>query len=189
MTDPGPLHPLLRQRWSPQDFRTDHELDPADVATLLEAARWAPSAGNSQPWAFVAARRGDAMHRRLTLHLLGGARRWGTRASLLLVNLCHRTVDETDYEYSEFAMYDLGQAVAHLTIQAEAMGLSVRQFRSFDRDAVETLLTVAPGWQVATMAAVGVPPEGAAPYAVQLPDGRTLPRERRPLREIHPEDP
>jgi nitroreductase len=184
VTDPRPLHPLLRQRWSPQDFRTDHELDATDVATLLEAARWAPSAGNSQPWAFVAARRADETHRRLVPHLLGGARRWGVRASLLLVNLCHRTIDETDYEYSEFAMYDLGQAVAHLTIQAESMGLSVRQFRSFDRDAVEALLTVAPGWQVATMAAIGVPPQAPAPYAVQLPDGRTLPRERRPLDEV-----
>lgn len=184
MTEPNPLHPLLRQRWSPQDFRADHELDAADVATLLEAARWAPSAGNSQPWAFVAARRADAMHQRLTPCLLGGARRWGVRASLLLVNLCHRTVGETDYEYSEFAMYDLGQAVAHLTIQAESMGLSVRQFRSFDRDAIEALLTVAPGWQVASMAAIGVPPEQPAPYAAQLPDGRTLPRERRPLTSL-----
>lgn len=181
MTTPRPLHPLLRQRWSPQDFRTEHELDGADVATLLEAARWAPSAGNSQPWAFVAARRDDEMHRRLTPHLLGGARRWGPRASLLLVNLCHRYVDESDYEYSEFAMYDLGQAVAHLTVQAQALGLSVRQFRSFDRDAVETLVAVAPGWQVATMAAIGVPPQAPAPYAAKLPDGRTLPRVRRPL--------
>lgn len=189
MTEPDPLHPLLRERWSPQDFRTDHELDATDVATLLEAARWAPSAGNSQPWAFVAARRGDEMHHRLTPHLLGSARRWGPRASLLLVNLCHLRVDETDYEYSEFAMYDLGQAVAHLTVQAQALDLSVRQFRSFDRDAVEALLAVAPGWQVATMAAIGVPPQAPAPYAVQLPDGRTLPRERRPLQEIHAEDP
>lgn len=187
MTEPEPLHPLLRQRWSPQDFRTDHELDPVAVATLLEAARWAPSAGNSQPWAFVAARRGDDMHQRLVPNLLGGARRWGPRASLLLVNLCHRYVDESDYEYSEFAMYDLGQAVAHLTVQAQAQGLSVRQFRSFDRDAIEDLLTVAPGWQVATMAAVGVPPDAPAPYAARFPDGQVLPRARRDLSSVQPE--
>lgn len=184
MTEPRPLHPLLRRRWSPQDFRTDHEVDPVDVATLLEAARWAPSAGNSQPWAFVAARRGDAMHSRLVPHLLGGARRWGPRADLLVVNLCHRTVDASDYAYSEFAMYDLGQAVAHLTVQAESMGLSVRQFRSFDRDAIEALLTIAPGWQVATMAAVGVPPDQPSPYAARLPDGAVIPRSRRELDDV-----
>jgi nitroreductase len=178
------LHPLLRQRWSPQEFRTDHQLEPSEVATLLEAARWAPSAGNSQPWAFVAARRGDPQHRVLVRHLLGAARVWGAQASLLLVNLCHRSVDETPYEYSEFAMYDLGQAVAHLTVQAGAMGLFVRQFRSFDRDAIQAELQVAPGWQVATMAAVGVPPEAPAPYAAKLPDGRTLPRARRTLDEL-----
>lgn len=101
------------------------------------------------------------------------------QASLLVVNLCHLHVDETDYEYSEFAMYDLGQAVAHLTIQAEAMGLSVRQFRSFDREAITDELHVAPGWEVTTMAAVGVPPAELTPYAAKLPDGRTVPRERR----------
>lgn len=182
---PRPLHPLLRQRWSPQDFRDDHVVTASEVATLLEAARWAPSAGNSQPWAFVAARRGDETHRLLVPHLRGGARRWAAGASLLLVNLCHHWVDETDCEYSEFAMYDLGQAVAHLTVQAQAMGLSVRQFRSFERDAVETSLRVAAGWEVATMAAVGVPsPAAPAPYAVQLPDGSIMPRARRDLDDI-----
>jgi nitroreductase len=63
------LHPLLRSRWSPLVFDTGDEASPEDVRTLLEAARWAPSASNSQPRAFIVARRGDSLHRRLVAHL------------------------------------------------------------------------------------------------------------------------
>ena len=75
MPDPSAaLHPLLSSRWSPLRFDDSHSLDPDEVAVLLEAARWAPSAGNSQPWAFVVGRRGDAVHRRLVSHLAPCAR-------------------------------------------------------------------------------------------------------------------
>lgn len=63
------LHPLLASRWSPTTFDTSHELTAAEVDLLLEAARWAPSAGNSQPWALIVGRRGDDTHRRLVRHL------------------------------------------------------------------------------------------------------------------------
>lgn len=53
------LHPLLAGRWSPTSFDTSYEVPDEHVEVLLEAARWAPSAGNSQPWAFIVARRGD----------------------------------------------------------------------------------------------------------------------------------
>lgn len=55
----------------------------------------------------------------------------GTTATLLVVNLCHVRVEDTDWDYSEFAGYGLGQAVAHMTIQAHSMGLACRQFRAF----------------------------------------------------------
>ena len=148
------LHPLLARRWSPRAFDPTHELTDADVALLLEAARWAPSAGNSQPWAFYAARRGTPEHAALVPLLAGSSAPWASTAALLVVNLCHELVEDTDWEYSEFSRYDLGQAVAHLTIQAEAMGLACRQFRAFDRDAVSALLEVPEHWSVMTMTAV-----------------------------------
>jgi nitroreductase len=155
---PDPLHPLLRSRSSPRTFDAGHELAAGDVAVLLEAARWAPSAGNSQPWAFVAALRGGDAHARVVRHLARSSAHWAPSASLLVVNLAHDFVDEEgELEYSEFARYDLGQAVAHLTIQAQAMGLACRQFRAFDLDALAAELQLAPGWQVASMTAVGRP--------------------------------
>jgi nitroreductase len=169
------LHPLLASRWSPTTFDPEHRTTPDELETLLEAARWAPSAGNSQPWAFVAGRREDDVHRRLAQHLVGGAARWAPSADLLVANLCHRFVADTDWEYSEFSLYDLGQAVAHMTVQAASLGLSARQFRAFDRDAVEREFAVPTHWQVTTMTAFGRAPQGA---------GTPPARDRRPVADL-----
>lgn len=157
----GPeLLPLLASRWSPVGFDVGHEASEGDIAVLLEAARWAPSAGNSQPWAFIAGRRGDETHARLVRHLAGSSRRWAPSAAILVANLCHLLVEDTGWDYSEFALYDLGQAVAHMTVQAAALGLSARQFRAFDRDAVAKEFAVPEHWQVTTMTAFGRAPGG-----------------------------
>lgn len=168
------LHPLLAERWSPTSFDPAHKLSESEVATLLEAARWAPSAGNSQPWAFIVGCRGDDVHRRLVGHLAKSSARWAPGASLLLANLAHRFVEDTDWEYSEFSHYDLGQAVAHMTFQARAMGLYVRQFRAFDQAAIAAEFAVPAHFEVTTMAAIGALPEGISESA----------RERRALNEL-----
>src|SRR5690242_10237919 len=121
---PPRLHPLLATRSSPLLFDLDHELTAADEEVLLEAARWAPSAGNSQPWLFHFRRRGTPGHDALVARLAPSSSRWAPAAGALVVNLAHATVEDTDWQYSEFSHYDLGQAVAHMTVQASAMGLS-----------------------------------------------------------------
>ena len=151
------LHPILGSRYSPTSFDPDHVLDEADMALLLEAARWAPSAGNSQPWSFIFGRRGDATHARLLPRLAGSSARWASDASLLVANLAHRFVETTDWEDSEFALYDLGQAVAHMTFQAQVLGLFARQFRAFDREGLEAAFEIPPHWQLTTMTAFGRP--------------------------------
>ncbi|MBN9792160.1 MULTISPECIES: nitroreductase family protein [unclassified Pseudonocardia] len=172
MDDTPRLHPLLSRRFSPLLFDEDHQVSDDEVALLIEAARWAPSAGNSQPWSFVAGRRGDDTHRRIVRHVLGASRDWAPTAAVLVVNLCHVLVEETDWEYSEFALYDLGQAVAHMTVQAAALGLATRQFRAFDRDGLAAEFDVPGHWQVTTVSAFG---RGA---------GRRPERERRASAEL-----
>ncbi|MBU2662163.1 nitroreductase family protein [Actinoplanes bogorensis] len=171
---PG-LHPLLATRWSPATFDPAHEVEAAQAELLVEAARWAPSAGNSQPWAFIVGRRGDDTHRRLVRHLAASSGRWAPSAGILVANLAHRYVEGTDWEYSEFAQYDLGQAVAHMTIQAQALGLSARQFRAFDRDALAAEFDVPGHWEVTTMSAFGRGPARENPEPA---------RERRPIGEL-----
>jgi nitroreductase len=182
-SESGPplLHPLLAERWSPAGFDAGYEVTPEEVDALLEAARWAPSAGNSQPWAFIVGLRGDATHSRLVRQLAGSSARWAPAASVLVANLAHRYVEDTDWEYSEFSLYDLGQAVAHMTLQAQALGLAARQFRAFDRAAVAAEFAVPAHWEVTTMAAIGRPVATASRPA---PPRAGAPRQRKPVSDI-----
>lgn len=170
----GLLHPLLASRWSPTTFDQSAQVIPAEVESLLEAARWAPSAGNSQPWAFIVGRRGEPEHDRLVRHLAKSSATWAPTAGLLIGNLSHRFVADTDWDYSEFSAYDLGQAVAHMSFQAHSLGLYVRQFRAFDRDALAAEFAVPPHWEFTTMSAIGrVSPEvSRPPFAVGPQQGR-----------------
>ena len=176
------LHPLLASRWSPTVFDTSDEVSTSEVELLVEAARWAPSAGNSQPWAFIIGRRGDATHRRLVRHLAGSSARWAPTAGLLVANLCHRFVEETDWDYSEFALYDLGQAVAHLTVQARALEpvrAAVPGIRPWRRGRE---FGVPAHWEVTTMSAVGRVRPASAPD-----DGGPVTvaeRQRRPVDDL-----
>jgi len=153
------IDPLLRDRWSPRIYDPAHELDDADLALLLEAARWSPSAGNSQPWAFLVARRGEPAHAALMDALSRGNKSWVPAASAVLISL-HRVGDDEDpaLTFSDYAAYDLGQAVAHLTVQAQAMGLHTHQFAGFDHGRVAELFRVPAAWKVTTAIAVGERP-------------------------------
>jgi nitroreductase len=157
------LHPLLSQRWSPTSFDAEADIAPDELESLLQAARWAPSAGNSQPWSFLVGVRGDDVHDRLVRHLAGSSAAWAPTASVLIANLSQRYVEDTDWEYSEFSAYDLGQAVAHMSLQAAALGFAVRQFRAFDREALTTEFAIPPHWEVTTMSAIGRPRADAGP--------------------------
>ncbi|MFE7900496.1 nitroreductase family protein [Streptomyces sp. NPDC057424] len=161
---PSGIHPLLAGRFSPYRFDPSAVVDDHALGLLLEAARWAPSAGNSQPWGFFVGRPGEPEHDRVIPHLAPSSARWATDAALLVVTLTRRHVDDTQLLYSEFADYDLGQAIAHMTVQAQAMGLATHQFRAFDLEGLTKELDPNPGWVIVSMVAVGKaacgPPEG-----------------------------
>jgi hypothetical protein len=178
------LHPMLAARWSPTTFDGSATVGVAEVESLLEAARWAPSAGNSQPWAFIVGRRGEPDHDRLVRHLARSSARWAPGAGVLVANLSHRFVEDTDWDYSEFSVYDLGQAVAHMTFQAQHLGLAVRQFRAFDRDGLAAEFGVPAHWEVTTMSAIGRVPTHLSPPPGAPSVGAGSPRDRRPLSDV-----
>ena len=130
----APLHPLLAERWSPRAFDPDHQVTDEQVTALLEAARWAPSASNTQPWRFAVTRRGSAEHTAVLNALAPGNRLWAHTASALIV-VATQTIGP-DGATRPWATYDTGQAVAHLTVQAEHEGLAVHQLGGFDRDRI-----------------------------------------------------
>src|SRR5580704_8288449 len=129
-----PVHPLLAERWSPRGFDREHELGDEALTALLEAARWAPSAGNSQPWRFLVTRRGEDAHGRLFAALAPGNQAWAGTASALVLVAARTATD--DGAPQPWALYDTGQAVATLVTQAQADGLSVHQMGGFDTAAV-----------------------------------------------------
>ena len=130
-----PVHPLLAERWSPRGFDLHHQISDDQVAGLLEAARWAPSAGNSQPWRFLVTRRGEPAHSQLFAALAPGNQAWAHAASALILVAARTAADATPQPW---ALYDTGQAVASLVTQAQAQGLAVHQIGGFDSDAVRT---------------------------------------------------
>jgi nitroreductase len=133
-----PLHPLLARRWSPRAFDPDHEVTDEQLAALLEAARWAPSASNTQPWRFAVTRRGTAEHAAVLDTLAAGNQVWARAASALVVVTARTT--GADGAAQPWAVYDAGQAVAHLSVQAQAEGLAVHQIGGFDRDRLTAVL-------------------------------------------------
>ena len=122
------LHPLLAARRSSRAFDERHELDEAGLTPLLEAARWAPSANNTQPWRFGVARRGEPAFDALVEALMPGNQVWAARAAALVL-VAAADVDSAGRPLP-WARYDVGQAVAHLTVQAQAQGLLVHDLRS-----------------------------------------------------------
>jgi hypothetical protein len=101
-----------------------------------------------------------------------------------VANLSHRLVEDTDWEFSEFSVYDLGQAVAHMSIQAQALGLYVRQFRAFDRDGIAMEFGVPEHWEVTTLAAIGRAAPGPGRSSTPDDAGEPPVRARRALDEI-----
>lgn len=172
----------LRSRWSPSIFDDEHRLSHEEIGRLLHAAQWAPSSGNSQPWAFVVAERGSASHAVLVAHLSRGNSGWVPRASVVLVATTQVAPDEDGNggRSEALAHYDLGQAAAHVTLQAQAMGLHAHQFGGFDRAAVAAELGVPGHVQVLSGIAIGVrgDPEDV-PERDQEREQRT--RARKPL--------
>src|SRR6478752_7714019 len=147
------VHPLLAERWSPRGFDRAHEIGDEALTTLLEAARWAPSAGNSQPWRFLVTRRGEPAHKRLFAALASGNQAWAGTASALILVAASTAGD--DGRPQPWALYDTGQAVAALVTQAQADGLSVHQMGGFDTGAVRAGFGLADGLTPVVVLAVG----------------------------------
>lgn len=187
---PGPgaeaLAEPLRSRWSPSIFDDRHTLTDEQVVTLLHAAQWAPSHGNLQPWRFVVAERGSSSHAALLPHLTRGNSGWVPRASLVLLaatQVEQAPDEEPDPKFDrDTNVYCLGQAAAHVTVQAHATGLWAHQFKGFDKDAAGEVLGVPPHWRFVAGIAVGVRGNPAdVPERDQEREQR--PRRRRPLAE------
>ncbi|GII77974.1 hypothetical protein Sru01_29560 [Sphaerisporangium rufum] len=176
-----PVHPLLAGRWSPRGFDPAHELDDHALLALLEAARWAPSAVNSQPWRFAVARRGEPAFAELLAALAPGNRSWAHTAGALVL-VAARTTDAQGRSLP-WAHYDAGQAVAALTLQAGHDGLSVHQMGGFDAAATRRVLGLPDTLAPLVILAVGRH-DPRADLPAPLAERERAPRTRLPLADL-----
>jgi nitroreductase len=176
------LHPLLADRWSPRAFDRSPLADD-DVTGLLEAARWAPSANNYQPWRFLVGRADgpDATHKGLFDALAEFNQQWVSDAPVLIAAVVE--VEHEDGSLREVAPYELGLAVAQLTLEASARGLHVHQMGGFDTAQVSATFEIPPQYRTIVVLAVGRlgDPETLPRWAAER---ETAPRERKPLTDI-----
>ena len=130
-----PIHPLLAERWSPYAF-TDEGVDEDDLIALFEAARWAASSYNEQPWRFIAARRKEPeTFAKVLSCLVPFNQGWAGRAPVLALGLV-QTLRPGDGSPNPAAEHDLGLAAASLTVEATHRGLSVHQMSGIVADRI-----------------------------------------------------
>ncbi|TFC00648.1 nitroreductase [Cryobacterium adonitolivorans] len=171
----APILPAMAARWSPRGFDPTAVIDEDTLITVLEAARWAPSGNNNQPARFIVARRGSESFRMIHANLKGFNQAWADKASVLILNIA-----EGD---NPWAQYDLGQAVAHLTIQAQHEGLFTHQLGGIDRKALADAFRLKDNQDAVTVTVLGVLGDAEA-LSPELLAREIAPRTRKTLTEI-----
>ena len=178
-----PIHELLATRYSPRAFGED-PITEEELASLMEAARWAPSSFNEQPWRFVIAPKDDTpeAHERILGLLSEGNQRWAGRAPVLVVAATSTHFDRTGNP-NRHARHDLGQALALMTVQATSMSIGVHQMAGFDAARAQQALGIPEGFEAVTAVALG---HHADPTVLpeDLQKKETAPRSRRPQDEF-----
>jgi nitroreductase len=176
-----PLHPLLAQRWSPRALDPAVELTDHQFTALFEAARWAPSWGNTQPARYLAGRRGDGTFERIHETLSRGNKGWAASAAALAIGVA--STDDGEGEPLPYAEYGLALATENLVLQAVAEGLVAHQMAGFDRAAARGEFGIPDGFE--PMVAIAIGGQGSiADLPERLRDKETAPRSRKPLSEL-----
>lgn len=175
------VHELIARRWSPRAFDPEGKVDETQLRALLEAARWAPSFGNTQPARYLVGRRGTATFDRLLGTLTSKNQRWAHRVAVLLSGLAVTRNDKGDVPY---ATYGVALASQNLVLQAVAEGLAAHQMAGFDADAVRREFALPEHVTPVIAIAVGVPGEPELLGEERLVDRERGPRQRLPLDEF-----
>jgi nitroreductase len=175
----APIHDVLRNRWSPRAF-DGRPVGPEKVRSLLEAARWASSSYNAQPWRFIVGTGDDpATFKRILDTLIEVNRSWAKNASVLILTVAKLKFDHNG-EPNRHALYDVGQAAANLATQATDLGLGVHQMAGFSPEKARELFHIPDGYEAVSALAVGYPGDPAS-LPDPLRERELAPRERKPL--------
>jgi nitroreductase len=176
------LIPVLLERWSARSF-AEREVSLETLKKVFEAARWAASSSNEQPWRFLVGRGGDEAWEKIFQSLAPGNKKWAHKAPVLILGVAN-TRFVKDGSENRFALYDLGAAASYLTLQSAALGLTAHQMAGFDREAARQAFAIPPEYALGAAIALGYRDEPAALGDEGLIARETSPRSRKPLREF-----
>lgn len=148
------IHPLLQNRWSGRAFDANRAIEKEKIDALAEAARWAPSSMNAQPWRLTAIFREQmAIWTSVKECLAASNQTWADQAPMLLVIATETQF--TDEKPNRWAAYDTGAAIMALSIEATHQGLMVHQMGGFNPERVREVLAAPTTWNLLAVAAIG----------------------------------
>lgn len=154
-TPDHPVAPLFVDRWSPRSF-SGEPIPDAVLQTAFEAARWAPSASNGQPWRFIVSRNGDAAWPLLLGLLATRNREWAQRASALVVIVSNTLIERRgEIVHNASHSFDTGAAWANFAHQALLLGWHTHGIGGFDREGARFSLAIPDDYAVETIVAIG----------------------------------
>lgn len=177
-----PVHELIRNRWSPRAF-SDRTIEPAVLASLFEAARWAASSYNEQPWAYIVATKDDPVNfEKILGTLVEFNAGWARSAPALAIAVCELAFTK-NHTPNRNAQYDTGAASALLCLEATARGLAVHQMAGFDPEKTRQTFEIPAGWEPIAAMAIGYPGDPES-LPQPLKDRELTPRTRKPIRDF-----
>ena len=183
------VHDLIRHRWSPRAFDASRPVAKDDLLRLFEAARWAPSSLNEQPWRFIFATKNEqsGAWRALVASLSQSNQTWAVAAPVLVLAVVRLTLERNE-SANPLAWYDAGQAVALLSVQATSQGLSVRQMEGFDKEKARQACGVPDGFDPIVVMAIGYVGDPNALPNEKHREAERKPRQRKSLTDFVFED-
>ena len=177
-----PVHDLIRNRWSPRAF-ADKSVSSEVLRSLFEAARWAPSSYNEQPWAYIMAKRDDKENFEKMLSVLVEFNaNWAKSAPVLALAIAELAFAKNNAP-NRNAQYDTGAATALLSVEATVRGLAVHQMAGFDPEKARRVFEIPAGWEPIAAIAIGYPGDPES-LPQSLRDRELAPRIRKPLSEF-----
>jgi nitroreductase len=177
-----PINDVIRERWSPRAF-SDRPVTREILRSLFEAARWAPSSSNLQPWAYIVATKDDQENFGNVLgSLVEFNAGWAQHAPVLALSVA-QVKNPKDGAPNRHAFHDVGSASAQLTFQAVSLGLLVHQMAGLDPDTARETFDIPPDWEAVAALAIGYPGDPAS-LPEKLREREVAPRVRKPLAEF-----
>jgi nitroreductase len=174
--------PVFHTRWSPRSF-TDRDVSPADMSRIFEAARWAASSYNEQPWRFLVGHKGSEAYKKIFDSVIPFNQAWAASAPVLMLGVAKTKFSHND-SANRVALYDLGAAASYLTLEAANLGLSTHQMAGFDPDAARKAFSIPEDYIFGAVIALGYQGALEALPNEQFRAQEAAPRTRKPFAEF-----